>query len=97
MILDKNKDNPEASKAKFVEIANAYEVLSDPEKKRTYDMYGEEGVDKEAAMRSQGQSNQHTYYRTQQNNFNFDDMFENMFKGSGFGGFNFTIIKKLIS
>ncbi|KAF8656799.1 hypothetical protein AX16_002351 [Volvariella volvacea WC 439] len=39
---DKNKD-PEAE-GKFVEIAHAYEVLSDPSKRQIYDRYGEEGL-----------------------------------------------------
>jgi DnaJ-class molecular chaperone len=26
------------------EITSAYEILSDPEKKKTYDKYGEEGI-----------------------------------------------------
>ena len=41
---DKNRDNPEAAKTKFVEIANAYEVLIDPEKRKIYDQFGEEGL-----------------------------------------------------
>jgi DnaJ-related protein SCJ1 len=39
---DKNPDG--ASKEKFVEIGNAYEVLTDDEKRRIYDQYGEEGL-----------------------------------------------------
>ncbi|MGH0168453.1 UNVERIFIED_CONTAM: hypothetical protein FKN15_054720 [Acipenser sinensis] len=38
---DKNKD-PNAED-KFKEIAEAYEVLSDPKKRSIYDQYGEEG------------------------------------------------------
>jgi len=40
---DKNKGDPEKLK-KFQELSHAYEVLADPEKKKLYDMYGEEGV-----------------------------------------------------
>ncbi|KAI8904049.1 hypothetical protein EDD86DRAFT_242523 [Gorgonomyces haynaldii] len=32
------------AESKFIEIAQAYEVLSDDEKRRTYDTYGEEGL-----------------------------------------------------
>ncbi|KAI0077903.1 DnaJ-domain-containing protein [Panus rudis PR-1116 ss-1] len=39
---DKNKDP--GAEEKFVEIAHAYEVLSDPKKKQIYDQYGEEGL-----------------------------------------------------
>jgi DnaJ-class molecular chaperone len=41
---DKNKQDPEGAKKKFQSIANAYETLSDPEKKRIYDQHGEEGL-----------------------------------------------------
>ncbi|VAH02543.1 unnamed protein product [Triticum turgidum subsp. durum] len=40
---DKNPDNEEATK-RFAEINNAYEVLTDQEKRKIYDRYGEEGL-----------------------------------------------------
>uniref|UniRef100_A0A2P2KEL5 J domain-containing protein n=1 Tax=Rhizophora mucronata TaxID=61149 RepID=A0A2P2KEL5_RHIMU len=40
---DKNPGNEEATK-RFAEINNAYEVLSDSEKRSIYDRYGEEGL-----------------------------------------------------
>lgn len=40
---DKNPDNPEAED-KFKEAAEAYEVLSNPEKRKRYDQFGHQGV-----------------------------------------------------
>ena len=76
---DKNKDNPKKAKEMFIKIANAYEVLSNDEKRKIYDQYGEEGI---KANEQGGGSN-----------FNFDNMgFEEIFSqffGGGGGGAKF--------
>ncbi|CAM8933244.1 unnamed protein product [Rhodiola kirilowii] len=50
---DKNQGNEEANK-KFAEINNAYEVLSDSEKRSIYDRYGEEGLKQHASSGGRG-------------------------------------------
>lgn len=42
---DKNKEDPKASE-RFHDLGAAYEVLSDADKRKTYDRHGEEGVKK---------------------------------------------------
>ena len=75
---DKNKDNPKKAKEMFIKIANAYEVLSNDEKRKIYDQYGEEGI---KAEEQGGGAGAH---------FNFDNMgFEEIFSqffGGGKGG-----------
>ena len=41
---DRNPDNKEEAETKFKEISNAYQVLSDNQKRKHYDMFGEEGI-----------------------------------------------------
>ena len=41
---DRNLNKKEESEKKFKEIAEAYEVLSDKQKRAVYDQYGEEGL-----------------------------------------------------
>ena len=72
---DRNPDNPEAE-AKFKECAEAYEVLSDPEKRARYDRFGHEG------LRGAGAA-AHDFSR-----MNVEDifsMFNDIFGGGAFG------------
>ncbi|XP_077212738.1 uncharacterized protein LOC143858508 [Tasmannia lanceolata] len=41
---DKNPNNKKEAEAKFKQISEAYDVLSDPQKRQIYDQYGEEGL-----------------------------------------------------
>ncbi|KAL7248553.1 hypothetical protein ACSBR2_003315 [Camellia fascicularis] len=41
---DKNPNNKKDSEAKFKQISEAYDVLSDPQKRAVYDQYGEEAL-----------------------------------------------------
>src|SRR6476620_328590 len=74
---DVNRHDPEAEE-KFKEAAEAYEVLSDAERRATYDRYGFEGLE------SRG------YSSASQGFGSFADIFDAFFGGdafaSGFGG-----------
>lgn len=69
---DVNKDDKDAE-AKFKEANEAYEVLSDPEKKAKYDQFGHAGVDPSAGGFGGGFSGF--------GGFNVDDIFESFFGG----------------
>ena len=78
---DKNKDNPEKAKEKFIEIANAYEVLSDEKQRKIYDQYGEEGIKQQQQGGGQGGGMHFNF-----GGGNFEDIFSQFFGGGG-GGF----------
>lgn len=72
---DRNPDDPEAM-VRFREAAEAYEVLSDPEKRRIYDVHGHQGLSS-SGFSSRGFSGVHDIFSA------FSDVFEGLF---GFGG-----------
>ncbi len=77
---DKNPGNKEAE-AKFKECAEAYEVLSDPEKRKQYDQYGHEGL-RGTGMHDFSRMNVEDIFSM----FGFDDFFGSIFGGAAGGG-----------
>ncbi|MFC1607897.1 molecular chaperone DnaJ [Candidatus Latescibacterota bacterium] len=78
---DRNKGDKTAE-ASFKEAAEAYEVLSDSDKKARYDRYGEEGL--RGAFSGQGGG---FAWEDFSHASDFDDIFSNIFSNSIFGDF----------
>ncbi|KDP21245.1 hypothetical protein JCGZ_21716 [Jatropha curcas] len=83
---DKNPVNKKEAEAKFKQISEAYDVLSDPQKRQIYDLYGEEGL-KSFEFGGPGDDGK-TSTTTPNTTFRFnardaDDIFNEIFGGSG--------------
>jgi len=78
---DRNKGDS-AAENRFKESAEAYEVLSDADKKARYDRYGEEGLKGAFSGRGGGFAWEDFSHAT-----DFEDIFTNIFSNSIFGDF----------
>ena len=83
---DANPDNPKAAEAKFKEVNEAYEVLSDSQKRRMYDQFGT--ADPQGFGGGQGPFGNGGYYSYTSSGFDdfgdLGDIFSSFF-GGGFG------------
>ncbi|XP_045597886.2 dnaJ homolog subfamily B member 14 isoform X1 [Procambarus clarkii] len=80
---DKNKA-PGASEA-FKAVGNAFAVLSDPEKKKQYDLYGPE--ESNSPSQNRNSYNHHDFTRGYESDMTAEELF-NMFFGGGYPGGN---------
>ncbi|KFK43323.1 hypothetical protein AALP_AA1G109800 [Arabis alpina] len=85
---DKNPNSNNEAEAKFKQISEAYEVLSDPQRRQIYDQYGEEGLKSsdlptaaETAAQNRSYSSEFPYYPR-----DAEDIFEEFFREDSYPG-----------
>lgn len=69
---DKNRDDPVAAEARFIEVANSYEILIDPQKRAAYDRGGQAALE-------QAEQRQHTARSAEAAFRSFNDLFAALF------------------
>ncbi len=77
---DRNADNTKVAEEKFKEIKEAYEILSDAQKRAAYDQFGHAGVDQNAGGGFGGGAGAGGFGDS------FGDIFGDIFGGGGGGG-----------
>ncbi|GAY60192.1 hypothetical protein CUMW_200060 [Citrus unshiu] len=84
---DKNPNDKKEAEARFKQISEAYEVLSDPQKRAIYDQYGEEGLKDMPPSSSSGYSYANGSGGNSKgfNPRNAEDIFAEFFGSSPFG------------
>lgn len=87
---DANPDNKKEAEEKFKEVSEAYETLSNAQKRKMYDQFGADGPQGFNGFNGAGNGNYYSYSSTGFDGFDgfgdFGDIFSSIFGGSGFGG-----------